>query len=306
LGVEIKKPEPVQEPEPEPELEKLWTVDRDQVFRFMDLPGGELPRSILSYSPCHIFPCPYLNLQPTSPELRNRIYEYAADYSHSHFPHTYAKPAKRRSKRLPLTPDQEDRRPPLQPLPYIGLSQSCTQIRTEFRPLWLSTHRFPLSVVPSYIQVFFPTPLQPSRTTDVVRKRIAGYADPVGSLRIWVTKESLIDIDIRQLLRHLIRFPVFTFTLAPLNVDPGIVAQIELLLNNKSKKWTNMLSRNAITQVRLRKESPRYNKPLHVVVKELYAEDWMRKVGMRYHGAWLAGVGMSGIGWSVSFGVDYS
>jgi hypothetical protein len=172
--------------------------------------------------------------------------------------------------------------------------------------LWLSTHRFPLSIVPSYLSIFFPTPLRPSRTTDAVRKRIAGFVDPAGSLRIWVTKESLADIDIRQLLKHLIRFPEFKFTLAGLNIDPDTVAQIKILLNDKSEKWTNYLRRNVITQVRLRKESPRYNEPLHFVIKELYTEAWMRKAGARYHLKWLSDVGLDGIGWERSFGIDYS
>ena len=130
--------------------------------------------------------------------------------------------------------------------------------------------------------------------------------DEKGSLRTWVTKESLTDVDIRQLFKHLIRFPGFAFMLAPLNVDPNTVAQIELLLHNTNPSWKSMIRRNVVTQVRLMKESPRYNKPLHFVIKELYTEDWMRKVGAGDYGNWLAGVGLGGIGWSVSFGVDYS
>jgi hypothetical protein len=316
LGValeDLSVEEPVHEPEPE--LEVPWTVDPDQVFRFMHLPGGQF-NTTPSY-PCHV--CPAISsstytsaITDITPELRNRVYEYAADDSHRTFPHTYAKPKKRsKSLKSKPTPEEEDRRPPLQPLPYIGLTQVCTQIRTEFRPLWLSTHRFPLYVVNDYLKTFFPAPLRLSQTTYEVQKRIASYIDPSGTLGVFVNKDCLLDTDIRSLLKHRLQFPAFKLELFSPHPDiakPETVAKISALIHNENAKWKKYLKRNIITQVCLRQENSRVEEEVHVVIREEHAPTWMknttwpRRVGEGY----LESLGLDAVGWRVGFGVDYS
>jgi hypothetical protein len=244
--------------------------------------------------------------------LRNRVYEYAADTSKRDFPHTYVKP-KKRSKRLKSTPslEEEDRRPPLKPLPYIGLTQVCTQIRHEFRPLWLSTHRFPLYVLDKYLKAFFPAPLRLSQTNEEVKKRIANYIDPKGKLEIRVNRPGLIDMDIRSLLKFQARFP--RYELVPSNATPNLVseetmASLTILMTNATALWTKYLQGNITTQVRIRADSARNENELHIVIKEHCAPEWMkRNVHPRaIPEGYLASLGLDDLSWDVNFGVDYS
>jgi hypothetical protein len=114
----------------------------------------------------------------------------------------------------------------------------------------LSTHRFRLYVLNDYLKVFFSVPLRLYRTTEDFRKRIASCTDPNGCLRVWVTKDALINTVIRPLLKDLIRIPGFTFSLASLHPDivtPETVASLSALINNANSTWKKMIRQNSVS-----------------------------------------------------------
>ncbi|KAF1834066.1 hypothetical protein BDW02DRAFT_569464 [Decorospora gaudefroyi] len=270
-------------PEPAKQPEHPWAVDPDQVFRFTDLPG----------------------------ELRNRIYEVAAEWSYRWFPPTFLKPKK--TRRGKSTSCDEDRTSGREPLPHLGLTQTCTLIRTEFRPLWLSTNRFPLYVLDGYFKAFFPAPLRASQTAAEVRTRIATYYNPAGNLRLWINKVSLADIDVLQLLKFSNRFPAYKFTVkAGLPViTPKTVASITALVENKNSTWIKHIKQHIITQVRIKINDPNDDDRLHVVIKESHAPKWAKSyLGLghtrRRAKYWGASVGLGDAGWYLTVGVDYS
>jgi hypothetical protein len=181
----------------------------------------------------------------------------------------------------------------------------------EFRPLWLSSHRFPLYVLNDYIKAFFPAPLRLNQTTEDVKKRIASYIDPKGKLEIRVNRHDLIDMDIRPLFKFQARFPAYK--LAPSNATPNLVSEdimdsLGTLIRNNTPLWTRYIRGNLITQVRIRADSARNENELHIVIKEQCAPQWMkRNVHPRVvPDGYLASLGLDGVSWEVTFGVDYS
>ncbi|KAF1942128.1 hypothetical protein EJ02DRAFT_454492 [Clathrospora elynae] len=311
-------------PEQAQKPEKPWAVDPDQIFRFMDLPG----------------------------ELRNQIYEMAAEWSKICFPHTWPKSPKKKSRRSfhPTSDgdDDDDRYPPPKPLPYISLTQTCSLIRTEFRPLWLSTHRFPLFVLDGYLKVFFPPlrkpgpikveisslishepvnalpilagfsqafyPTPPTITPEKLRKRMISYHDPAGTLRLYITKDSLADTDMLRLLKFKIRFPNYTITPIsshPLNVPDDTITTLSTLINHSNPTWLRWIKRNVVKQVRIGC-APVWSatEQVRVVVKERYAPRWMKlfspEPSPHRSLVEVLGLGEEVLGWKVNFGVDYS
>jgi hypothetical protein len=270
----------------------------------MDLPGGQL-----------IFKYLQVQLANSDSELRNRIYEMAAEYSMRCFPHTWPKNRKTRHSARRSSADEDNDEiiwPPPKPLPYLGLTQACTIIRTEFRPLWLSTHRFPLSVLDGYFRAFFPAPLRSSKNEEL-RKRIEKYHDPAGTLRLWISKDTVKAADILKLLKFKLRFPAYTFT--PISSHPQVdedTASLSKLLNNKTPKWNQWIKSNAIKQVRIGVHKGYFLRvSCYIVVKEPWAAPWMKSP---YYGSVQArddfvgslGLGSEYLGGEVRFGVDYS
>jgi hypothetical protein len=224
------------------------------------------------------------------------------------FPHTWPK-NKKKSKQI-SSAEEESKIvwPPSKPLPFLGLTQVCTVIRTEFRPLWLSTHRFPLFVLDGYFKAFFPAPLPKSANADL-RKRVEKYHDPAGTLRLWISDETMLNADIIKLLKFKIRFPAYTIT--PTFSQPDMIADLAFLttiINCTNPRWIKWIQSNTIQQVRVghcRKEGCRF------VVKEKYASLWMKAPFHFYShdvNPFLKSLGLltEGIEPRVSFGVDYS
>ncbi|KAG9192127.1 hypothetical protein G6011_10861 [Alternaria panax] len=229
-------------------------ADPDQVFRFMDLPG----------------------------ELRNRIYGLAISWAHRCFPMTHQKPKK--SRRRKQTSVDEDRRGAVKPLPYIELTQVCSLIRTEFRPLWLSTHRFPLFALEGYFKAFFPIIRWTSQMDEKSRKRIENYHDPAGTLRVWVKKDCIRDIDVLPLLKFRLRFPAYTmdFISAQLEIKAPLIKFLTTLINNNSFTWVKYIKQQSITQVVLYAEfyaGRPLRTALHVVIKERQMSEWVEPGG---------------------------
>ncbi|EDU44165.1 hypothetical protein PtrSN002B_003802 [Pyrenophora tritici-repentis] len=261
-----------------PEAEELDVVAQNHVFRFMDLPG----------------------------ELRNRIYEFAIETSQRTFPLTHLKPKKTRGKK------PEDPRPSVRPLPYIGLTQVCTTIRKEFRPLWLSTHRFPLFVLDDYLKVFFPTPLRASQASDEVRKRIKSYYNPAGTLRLNLDHSSKEEMDIHKLLLFQLRFPDYTLTptaWSGLSGPPNAaMLVVSAVLNNKTPKWILWLKRRVITQVRLGvNHMTMYIWHVRITVKASHFPGWKQSCYgvVKDHDEFIEGLGLGGLGCDVRLGVVY-
>ncbi|EMD94059.1 hypothetical protein COCC4DRAFT_190830 [Bipolaris maydis ATCC 48331] len=257
-------------------------MDSSQMFRFLDLPG----------------------------EIRNRIYEVVAETSTQTFPDTY--PKSMSSRRRGLRPDHEVRRPPHKPFPFIGLTQTCTLIRKEFRPLWLSTHRFPLFALGGYFKAFFPPPLRANQASDQIRQRVARYYHPGGSLRIWLNIDSLADVDILPVIKFHLRFPMYTFNL--ISVHPKVTAEdrnsISTLIYNPNVTWVRYIKQHIITQVRL--QIVNYiqgTEIVRIVLRESQVPDWMK--GTWGHNddhatTYRESLGLEELKWAIRFGTDYS
>ncbi|KAL6703861.1 hypothetical protein ACN47E_008995 [Coniothyrium glycines] len=239
-------------------------------------------------------------------ELRNRIYDAAAQSSHAFFPHTWPKPKPHHPKRP--HPNRTMIRPSTNtPLPFIGLSQSCTLIRTEFRPLWLSTHRFPLFAVPGYLKAFYPVP-RPALPA-ALRRRMASYTGPAGTLRLYVTRAGLGDVDVLRLLKHKARFPACELRLVGgLGVDAATLAAVQRIVGNENAKWKKWIKGSVVRQVRLRGEAGLLGEDtVRIVVRQEEAEPWMKDSLRRpVPEEFAKGLGLEGVGWKVEFGVDYS
>ncbi|KAI4930265.1 hypothetical protein J4E85_004891 [Alternaria conjuncta] len=269
-----------------PEVNKAddpWVVNPDQVFRFMDLPG----------------------------ELRNRIYGMAIEWSFRCFPMTHEKPKKsRRGKAI------EGKAPAItqaKPLPYIGLTQVCSLIRTEFRPLWLSTHLFPLFALEGYFKAFFPVLRGGSRLSEDIRKRIKSYSKTTGTLRLWIRMDCLKHVDVLPLLKFRHRFPDYIITpkAAPSNVEKLTMDSFTALMNTDNATWVSYIKQHRVTQVKLqisRYEVRSSNLPMRIVLKEKYALDWMGSGFVRLPHVVEEYKGFLGLdpSWGVTFAVDYS
>lgn len=243
----------------------------------------------------------------TALELRNRIYEFAAEWSRRYFPHTYPET----KKFLPEnhSPGDEYHRPAPKPLPFIGLTQTCTIIRTEFRPLWLTTHRFPLLALNSYFKVFFPSPLRASQTNDQVRKRIESYNNPVGTLRLWINKDSFENVDIMPIFKFRVRYPEYTIELVSGHpeITPDRLEYLSALINNANPIWIRNVKRHVITQVRLQRQDG--IDTFRTVIKQSHAPHWISPSRKLVKGEWkeyVMSLGLDEKMWYFDLGIDYS
>lgn len=190
----------------------------------------------------------------------------------------------------------------------MGLTQVNSQIRSEFRPAWLSTHKIPLSVLPQYLKAFFPT--IKSSTSPKIRKKLESQYSPSGSLRLWLRESELVDANILSILRHAVRFPNSSITVeAMAGVSPDMVASIQALISNTTKAWVHDVGNNKITQVRVMAKKSR-SPWLRIVIKERFALEWMKSALTKEANSheYLKGLGLRDMAdtWKVSFGVDYS
>jgi hypothetical protein len=192
----------------------------------------------------------------------------------------------------------------------MGLTQACSQLRSEFRPTWLSTHKIPLSALDTYLRTFYPH-ADPSASPEAQRRLDTQYS-PSGSLRIWIRTSELADMNIIKLLKHGTRFPDFTFSVHALpDVSAKMLASIQALVVNKTARWVSGLHNNKISQVRLNPKGNLNAPAIRVVVRERYAVPWMKRL-LANHRIVASGYTESlGLGevekvWDFEFGVDYS
>ncbi|KAH9869072.1 hypothetical protein J1614_008149 [Plenodomus biglobosus] len=259
---------------------------RHGVFRFLNLPG----------------------------ELRNQIYAYAAKYAHGCFPPTYPKYAtskytSRSNTLRGVGHTRIKRTVPSKPLPYLPLTQVCSKIRQEFRPMWLSTNRFPVFALEGYLKAFYPsTPRKPE-----AQARFEKSMNPTGTLRIYIGRDGIPPSDILRLIKFKLRFPDFDITPVPcpMFTDDITMEALNMLINNGNARWVQSIRSHRIKQLRVGLEYSQYAGSLHIVVGERWAEPCM-KMGVPDGPALdefqriQKGLGLQSLPWKVTFGVDYA
>ena len=221
------------------------------------------------------------------------------------FPYTYP-------KRCPLSHDVY-RPPPVKPLPFIGLTQACTLIRKEFRPIWLSTHCFPPYTLGGYFKAFFPLPPRvPQADHEVAQRRMGCYHNPAGTLKILATDAWPVVTDMLPLLKFRLRFPLYSLVPGSKysNTSAEYLHAMSTLIKNTNPMWIRYIKQHVITQVLLRgSERTTGTDPLRIVIKERHAPDWM-KASMGHNPRdiddYAARLGLGDIGCTIAFGVDYS
>jgi hypothetical protein len=173
----------------------------------------------------------------------------------------------------------------------------------------LSTNKIPLCALDGYLKAFFPRPNP--RASPEAQKRIQTQCNSSGSLRIWVRKDELDDVDITRLAKHATKFPEYTITFhsAP-DVPATRLSAFQALVTNKNALWKKWIKANTISQLRLRMcDMP--NQRIRVVIKEEQAPLWM-KLGSSAHLSpfpeFLEKLGLADVHkeWGIGFGVDYS
>ncbi|OAG03850.1 uncharacterized protein CC84DRAFT_1177789 [Paraphaeosphaeria sporulosa] len=274
--------------EPEPDSEQPFKWPRRGLLR---LRRGLPPR-----------PFPFLNLPP---ELRNRVYELAFDITYRAFPTSSFR--KEYQLRLFSEVRLSTKTPP--PIPYLGLVQSCRQIRKEFHSWWMNAHRIPLCNTNKYLRTFFP----PRPKSDT-----AYYASK-GNVRIYLRRIEMPHRDLLPVIKHMLRFPQRTMEVEQVaSISDPLFDGLTQLLGNKHPMWLRWIRTNVLSQVRL---APRDSPPhglqhrIILVVKEKHATPWMKTVFGAPSGAdrdedafgnFLASIGLNNvIGWRIDFAVDY-
>lgn len=194
-------------------------------------------------------------------------------------------------------------------IPYIALTQTCLQIRAEFRPMWLSTHRLPFNLTDSYFKAFYP-----ARTPKTLA-RFKPLISAAGALRIWVRDSDLGTnwdcCDVTRLFRHKARFPNCTITCAGISmVNDEVLRDFEKLLNHSDATWMKWVGKGRISQIRLGLNEDADKVYAIVVVKEKFAEPWMKALPSapptRDVMKALGRFGFEGDFWVARFSVDYS
>ena len=176
---------------------------------------------------------------------------------------------KKRAKNTKNLSPQESAHAP-KPIPYIGLTQTCAQIRGEFCPMWLSSHQIPLECMATYIKAFFPVRLPGAKSFE---------PDALGpaSLRVWITEpdvEMEFPHDATQLFKFKARFPDCIITWRSLPYEERYPQELNNIINYNDTVWLKPLSgRSTISQVRLDLHE---TVTMNVVVKEAHSEPWMK------------------------------
>lgn len=157
-------------------------------------------------------------------ELRNRIYRYASEMTYRTFPtSTFNREHQRRM--LSCRVSKKNLNP--YDIPYLGLVQSCAQIRREFRPWWLEAHQIPLCNSLRYLHTFYLRRL----------KSDTAYYSSKGELRIFVRKSELDQRDLQPLVKHLLLFPNRKVTFNAVAVEALKIEGLNLLLENQNPQW---------------------------------------------------------------------
>ncbi|KAF2188589.1 hypothetical protein K469DRAFT_83538 [Zopfia rhizophila CBS 207.26] len=222
-------------------------------------------------------------------ELQNQIYEYAVEET---------------GKDL-LYKTTKDSLRPKPPIPFLGLTQTCSKIRSEFRGWWMSVHTIPLYHAERYISSFLLPPAKKDK------KRAES---PKGKLAIQV-KDQGMKMDMVRILRLKARIPDYEITFVRGDEEvsaeylfgdwgwacPGKIRGLNQLIGNTNPKWLRWIRGSLVTQVRIDGQD------LHIVVKERAAEKWMKQMVLpTIPDDFVATIGLDGLEYfKVGFGVCY-
>lgn len=151
------------------------------------------------------------------------------------------------------------------------------RVRAEFRSSWLSAYRVPLNFLNTYLKAFFPL-----RVSNAL-VRFKPDAAAATNLRIWVRQYNLgtafDGCDVTRLFKHKARFPHCIVTCQSiLWSNAEALRDMELLINHDNPLWRKSVSRGRISQVRLGMNTNSRQITFSIVVKEKFAEPWMKVV----------------------------
>lgn len=190
------------------------------------------------------------------------------------------------------------------------------QIRAEFRLMWLSTHKIPLSLVTTYLKVFFPI-----RLPKIPSFKPLALNAP--NLRVFIRRDDMdsdhLD-DVTRLLKHKARFPASVITCHSLPYYDGkVLRALERVINHSNVAWLQALSKGKFSQVRLgihtttsTWDGHKSQVAVDIVVKERFAEPWMKPTLKAPPAGDLdrflerIGFAPDSIAWRVKVNVDYS
>lgn len=252
----------------------------------------------------------HLRYKLTNPiELRNMIYKYAMDDTYHRFPsNRYANGTKPKPKRRRRAVDPSHLVPRwlpyslTNPIPFMGFTQTCSQIRWEFYSSWLSQARIPLSSVDTFLPTFFPHSSR--RTTG------GQLWKGVKRIRILLRPFEISQRNITNLVKLRNRLPNVVFE--PVQVDytqADFKSDMSRFLNNQHPRWLQWLRNHTISSIHLNLHDVIR---IRIVIKDKQAPAWMRAPVFsvppsRKDVEYLASLGLE---WSspkqIRFGVDYS
>lgn len=280
-------------------MKKLRAQSSREIFRFFELPGGKsIRREEAVQIPDELL------------EIRNRIYEFAFSIAYQTFPtSTFIQSGSRKSRKASQLPEKTHHN---QPIPFLGLVQSCRQIRKEFRTWWMSAHQIPVDEfrVRRYLSTFFPV----AGLARKILKASNSCPHPAGSLRVLLAGSSLSSVELIPLMQHKHRYPEFVISFE--SSVPAYAPAVKIitdLVNNNHPKWRRWLQAKAISQFRYRYCGV-YRPACYLVIKSDFAEDWMRPNIKTAYPGWLtravellvaAGI-EPGLFGDISWGVDYT
>ncbi|KAF2714223.1 hypothetical protein K504DRAFT_462651 [Pleomassaria siparia CBS 279.74] len=212
---------------------------------------------------------PFLELPA---ELQNRIYELAIEITASSWPvirdSKAEKRERKRASKSSSSSDSASESPALPRLPFLGLTQTCTKIRVEFRGWWMENHRIPLCTLDRYLSTFYPLP--PLKN----RHRFQAYVKTAGQLKVWLRQSEFENKDILRLLKLKVRLPNYTIIFQHgFDVKASEARGLSELINNKNPVWLRWIRSRIITQVRT--TTGRRRNDLDIVVRAQHAPAWM-------------------------------
>ncbi len=143
------------------------------------------------------------------------------------------------------------------------------------------------------------------------RKRVDGYCDPSGQLRVQIDKRDSWDegTDILRLLKCKSQRPTYHFNFVSATWSEAYILNLDslsVLLNNNNFKWMKWIKGRALSQVRVIRDRG----CIKLVLKDRYAAGWMRPMLADQRSVpdgFLKSLDLNDLpGWKISFGVDYS
>jgi hypothetical protein len=239
-------------------IEKVQPVAKKDALGFLDLPAGK-----------ESFNAPLRERSNHVTEIQNHIYGYVAEYSYRHWSYL-SKPA---SEREVVTGDRKG----YTILPYMALTHTCCKIRSDFRPMWLSTHQIPFEVMPSYLRAFFPRYSPRKRRS--ARQKSSFAVAKTGRLRVWARVGKINFRNFMRLLRHRVQYLKHTITCHTITSTHSSALQwLEQIINNTNPVLMQWIKANKIQKVEIGGNSYgswSASKTLHISMKPSYEESWM-------------------------------